>query len=95
MSVGPVEDSGVAEAIRTAASLAADLLDDMARLAAISIAFDYRDWIAFGALGPQLFAFAVFIVIDNRVSGGENSRGRTIVLLQTYDMSVWIIALEI
>ena len=48
---------------------------------------DQTDLLAlFGIVGPQLFAQAAFIAANNVRGGGQNMRGRAVVLLQPHDV---------
>ena len=84
LGVSAVEHRGVPEAVASQAVVAANSIDDVTGLAAVRVAFDDRDWIALGAVRPQLFALAALVVADDGIGGGEDAAGGAVVLLQPH-----------
>ena len=93
LELGADEDGDIVE--RAAARLVAlDLLADAARFLRAVPDADDADLLAIAGVGPQRLAEPAGIVRDQAVGGGEDVRGRAVVLLQPDDLGAGEVLLE-
>ncbi len=91
---GAIEDGAVAARQSFLLARATDALDHEPGLVDLVEGGIAADRLAGAVLGPEILAEPARIVRDQRVGGAKDGAGGTIVLLQTDDLGIRIVALE-
>ena len=94
MGGGAVEDGALATAKALLGDIAADTVNDEARLVHLVKGGVALDGLALAALGPEVLAQAAGVVGDEGVGGLENGPGGAVVLFQAHHLGVGVVALE-